>query len=84
MANNGKNLSFSSIKVTASEGPEFDLDGISHVRIQKADASKGTGVFLRVSGANSRDIQIENSDLSGARDRVILAGGASGDAVVIK
>ena len=49
-----------------------------------ARTAAGTPVFLKLSGAGSRDIQIEAADLSGAAKTVETADGAKAEAVIVR
>ena len=79
-----KGLVFSSVQVTPSKGPVFDLTNACQITIQKANAPKGTDVFLKLEGKDSRDVRIEASDLSEAKQKFVTGDGVAADAVSVK
>lgn len=79
-----KGLKFENVKVTPTTGPVFDLKDASQIAIQGAVAPKGTDVFLKLEGKESGGVTIENSDLSGAKEKFVIGPGVAPDAVVVK
>ena len=79
-----KGLEFTNVVITPREGAAFDLSDASDVTITGARAAPGAEVFLSLSGESSRDVRIEASDLSGARQAVSLGPDVPSDAVVVR
>ena len=74
-------LVFDNVQVKCTNGPVFDLSDVSDVTIQKCPAPVGAETFLKLSGSNSGNVQIRESDISGARQKVELGPGVPADAV---
>jgi polygalacturonase len=81
VANYARGLTFKNVQVTPAKGPVFDLSDASAITIEKAIAPAGTDVFLKLSGADSRDIRIEASNLSGAKQPFVTGAGVATNAV---
>ena len=84
VANHAQGLTFVNVQVTPSKGPVFDLTDAAVITIQKSVAPAGTDVFLKLAGANSRDIRIQASDLSGAKQPFVIGEGVATNAVILK
>jgi polygalacturonase len=79
-----RDLLFTNVVVTPSKGPVFELTDARQITLQNAKAPKGTAVFLKVSGSDSGQIQIQASDMSWAKRIFEVADGAPADAVTVK
>jgi polygalacturonase len=84
VANCARGLTFENVQVTPARGPVFDLSDTAAITIQKSVAPAGTDIFLKLAGADSRDIRIEASNLSGAKQPLVTGDGVATNAVVIK
>jgi len=67
LVNHARGLLFQNVNVTSTEGPVFDLQNASEITIREAEASENTEVFLKLAGDRSRQVVIENSDLTSAK-----------------
>ena len=61
--------------------PFIDLRNTQSARIQGNRAPAGTGVFVKVSGANSHDVQMQGNDLSQSKSPVMRTPEVPQDAV---
>lgn len=53
--------------------PFIDLKNTQAVRIQGNRAPQGTGIYVKVSGANSHDVQLQGNDLSRSKSPIMRA-----------
>ncbi|HMP83339.1 MAG TPA: glycoside hydrolase family 28 protein [Verrucomicrobiota bacterium] len=84
VANNVTGLSFDNVQVSPEKGPVFDLGNASRITIQKSKAPAGVETFLRLTGAKSHGVLINNSDLLGAKQTIALGEGVAADAVKVE
>lgn len=84
VCSNVKVLTFKDIKVTPTQGAVFNLTNASQVTIEHATVPKGSSAFLKLAGQGSSGIRIEGSDLSGAKEKVMLDAEVPADAVSLK
>jgi polygalacturonase len=72
------------IEIAAESGPALTIVNGRNVRVEGGAAAAGTGVFLRVDGAGSRDISMAGVDVSAAKQPVEVGAGVPPGAVVRK
>ena len=84
VANYAQDLVFTNVNVTAANGPVFDMTHAAKITIENARAAKGTDTFLKVAGKSSRDIRIRASDLSEAKQKVVMAAEVSNSAATVQ
>jgi polygalacturonase len=66
ICSNIKNVLFDEVLVKPDQGPVFDITNGNDVTIKNSIAHRGCEVFLKVSGKDSKDIKILDSNLSNA------------------
>ncbi|PTY05718.1 glycoside hydrolase [Opitutaceae bacterium EW11] len=66
-----KNVEFSDVAIAPEKGPVFALTEARDVTIRRAKIAPGTERFLAVTGASSRGIRIEESDLRGVESPIM-------------
>jgi hypothetical protein len=79
-----KDLEFDRVRVAPSRGPVFEFDNVSGATIRQAKAPEGVDAFLKLEGPSTRNVVIEQSDLSGAVKKVEAGTGVPAGAVLIK
>ncbi len=84
VARHAMNLTFDRLQLACTKSPMFDLTETSEITIHKSHSPPGTEVFLRLSGQNSRNVQINSCDLAQAKTKLVVAEGASPDAVTFR
>lgn len=65
----------------SADAPLVVLHNVAHAYLHACRPRPGTGVFLEVSGADSRHIVLAGNELSNAADGVLITAGASAAAV---
>ena len=83
IASHVQDVIFENVSITPAQGPAFDLTNAQRITLRGARASAGSGSFMKLSGAGSREVRIEVSDLSAAQQPFVLAEGAPEGSVVI-
>lgn len=83
IATHVQDLTFNRVTIAPSQGPAFDLIDARDVVVRAAKSPAGLPSFMKLSGADSRRVRIEASDLSGAAQPFVLADGAPADSVTI-
>ena len=84
IAQHVKNLSFKNVRITPAKGPVFALADAQSILITGTRAPAGTDVFLTVAGAASRDIRLEQNDLTAAKKPFALAAEVPAGAVTVR
>jgi DNA sulfur modification protein DndE len=72
------------VKISPAKGPVFKLDKCGDFTIRQSSNSQETAVFMKVSGESSKNIVIENSDLSKYKTRVEYAPETDNKSVIFK
>ena len=70
------------MEITAGAGPALAVRDSRNVTVEGGAAAPGTGVFLRVDGASSRDIRLSGVDLARAKTPVETGAGVAAGAVL--
>jgi len=84
VAHHARGLVFTNVQVTPKAGAVFSLTNVSGIRIQQTAAPRDSPLFLQLEGAASRDVVLENCDLTHAREKVRTGPAVSKDAAVIR
>jgi len=70
------------VEIAAEAGPALAVSNSRNVTVEGGAAAPGTGVFLRVDGASSRDIRLNGVDLGAAKTPVETGAEVAAGAVV--
>ena len=83
IAKHAQDLVFERTAILPETAPAYDLTNARGVTVRAAMAPAGLSHFMKLSGAGSRDVRIESTDLSQVAQPFVLADGASADSVAI-
>lgn len=70
------------VRILSRTGPAFNLKDSRNVLIRKAAAPEGVEVFLKLDGASSSGVRLQETDLSRAKKGIELGKNVSADAII--
>lgn len=77
-------LLFNNVKVLLEQGPVYDIDNARNITIKHSTFNEGHSLFMRVTGKQSENIQVVNTDISKAKKGIEFSKDVNVNAVVQK
>jgi polygalacturonase len=77
-------LQFNDVKVLLEQGPVYDIDNAQNITIKHSTFTAGHSLFMRVTGKQSENIQLVNTDISKAKKGIELGNDVKPNVVIEK
>ncbi|MHC4624484.1 MAG: glycosyl hydrolase family 28 protein [Planctomycetota bacterium] len=77
-----KGIELANVNIRPDKGPVMLIKDSRDVAIRNSTCAKGTDIFLRLEGENTKNVRLIDNDLLNARRDVLLGEGVAPDAVV--
>jgi polygalacturonase len=77
-------LQFNNVKVLLEQGPVYDIDNARNITIKHSTFNEGHSLFMRVTGKQSENIQLVDTDISKAKKGIELGNDVKSNVVIEK
>ncbi len=84
IATNVQGITFDRVRIVPASGPAFVLKNARDLVIRRGQAPAGATTFLSVEGADSKNIVVEDTDLSQLKQAVTTGPGVAAGAVLVR